>query len=104
MQYLFLYAFPAILGFLVFMIMHTADTSFQWYHKTGAGIVTAIVFGVIMFALMNRSDPASQDVSPTDQTQQEILSQLKQINWAIRIGFLFIMLVVAGIIKPGIFG
>jgi hypothetical protein len=42
--------------------------------------------------------------SPTDQTQQEILTQLKQINWAIRIGFLFIMLVVLGIIKPGIFG
>ena len=40
----------------------------------------------------------------SDQTQQEILSQLKQINWAIRIGFLYIMLVVTGIIKPGIFG
>ena len=104
MQYLFLYAFPAILGFLVFMIMHTADTSFQWYHKTGAGIVTAIVFGLIMFALMNRSEPANQDVSLTDQTQQKILSELKQINWAIRIGFLFIILVVTGIIKPGIFG
>ena len=39
-----------------------------------------------------------------DQTQQEILTQLKQINWAIRGGFLFIMLVVTGIIKPGIFG
>ena len=39
-----------------------------------------------------------------DQTQQEILTQLKQINWAIRGGFLFIILVVSGIIKPGIFG
>lgn len=46
----------------------------------------------------------SQEVSLTDQTQQEILSQLKQINWAIRIGFAFIAAVVAGIIKPGIFG
>ena len=44
------------------------------------------------------------DNNPSDQTQLEILSQLKQINWAIRIGFLFIMAVVAGIIKPGIFG
>jgi hypothetical protein len=49
-------------------------------------------------------ESANQDVSPTDQTQQEILSQLKQINWAIRIGFAFIAAVVAGIIKPGIFG
>ena len=104
MQFLSLYAFPLILGFLVFMIMHTTGTSFQWYHKTGAGIVTAIVFGLIMFALMNRSEPANQDVSLTDQTQQKILSELKQINWAIRIGFLFIILVVTGIIKPGIFG
>jgi hypothetical protein len=40
----------------------------------------------------------------TVKTQLDILSQLKQINWAIRIGFLFIMLVVSGIIKPGIFG
>ena len=40
----------------------------------------------------------------SDQTQLEILSQLKQINWAIRIGFAFIAAVVAGIIKPGIFG
>ena len=38
-----------------------------------------------------------------DQTQKEILKQLKQINWAIRIGFLFIMLVISGIIKPGAF-
>ena len=42
--------------------------------------------------------------SSTDQTQEEILKQLKQINWGIRVGFLFIMLVVTGIIKPGIFG
>ena len=42
--------------------------------------------------------------SQRDQTQQEILTQLKQINWAIRGGFLFIILVVSGIIKPGIFG
>ena len=40
----------------------------------------------------------------TAQTQEEILKQLKQINWGIRVGFLFIMLVVTGIIKPGIFG
>ena len=40
----------------------------------------------------------------SDQTQQEILSQLKQMNWAIRIGFLYIILVISGIIKPGIFG
>ena len=39
-----------------------------------------------------------------DQTQQEILTQLRQINWAIKGGFLFIILVVTGIIKPGIFG
>ena len=110
MNVLLLYVFPLLLGFLVFMIMQTTDTSFQWYHTTGAAIVTAVVFGVIMFASMNRSDPANQDVSlkdqtqPTDQTQQEILSQLKQINWAIRIGFVYIMLVVSEIIKPGIFG
>jgi hypothetical protein len=42
--------------------------------------------------------------SSKDQTQEEILKQLKQINWGIRVGFLFIMLVVTGIIKPGIFG
>ena len=37
-------------------------------------------------------------------TQKEVLATLKQINWAIRVGFLFIMLVISGIIKPGIFG
>ena len=37
------------------------------------------------------------------KTQQEILSKLNQINWAVRIGFLFIILVISGVIKPGIF-
>ena len=50
------------------------------------------------------STSISRSSSSTDQTQEEILKQLKQINWGIRAGFLFIMLVVTGIIKPGIFG
>ena len=37
----------------------------------------------------------------TDQTQKEILNQLKQINWAIRAGVLLIMLVVTGVIPIG---
>jgi hypothetical protein len=48
-------------------------------------------------------DVDSQRAEISAITQREILSQLKQINWAIRIGFLFIMLVISGIIKPGIF-
>ena len=52
----------------------------------------------------NKESSSSNMTSHTDQTQQEILIQLKQINWAVRIGFLFIMAVVSGIIKPGIFG
>ena len=49
-------------------------------------------------------DSTVSNPSSIDQTQEEILKQLKQINWGIRVGFLFIMLVVTGIIKPGIFG
>ena len=43
-------------------------------------------------------------VHQLQKTQEETLKQLKQINWGIRVGFLFIILVVTGIIKPGIFG
>ena len=53
------------------------------------------------------SSSSSSNTSPetgnSDATQQEILKQLKQINWAVRTGFLFIMLVISGVIKPGIF-
>jgi hypothetical protein len=38
-----------------------------------------------------------------EETQKEILKQLKQINWAVRIGFLFIMLVISGVIRPEVF-
>ena len=51
-----------------------------------------------------RLESISRSSSSTAQTQEEILKQLKQINWGIRVGFLFIMLVVTGIIKPGVFG
>ena len=43
-------------------------------------------------------------VQQLQKTQEETLKELKQINWGIRIGFLFIILVISGIIKPGIFG
>ena len=44
------------------------------------------------------SNNTSLEAGNSDATQQEILKQLKQINWAVRIGFLFIMLVISGII------
>ena len=56
------------------------------------------------------NDPAKAEVARSDNFQpilhklDEIHSTMKQINWGIRVGFLFIMLVVTGIIKPGIFG
>ena len=49
------------------------------------------------------SSSTSPETGNSDATQQEILKQLKQINWAVRVGFLFIMLVISGVIKPGIF-
>ena len=68
-------------------------------------LVTALGSGQLTHWFSDHlNEIALENNGQTDQTQQEILSQLKQINWAIRIGFAFIAAVVAGIIKPGIFG
>ena len=54
---------------------------------------------VLFLALVCGWAASSTQSDGTDQTQKEILNQLKQINWAIRIGIFYIMLVISGIIK-----
>ena len=72
-------------------------------------LIVLLVIGICGFGihLYLKDDAKGNDnatPSSTDQTQEEILSQLKQINWAIRIGFLYIMGVISGIIPAGVFG
>ena len=46
---------------------------------------------------------ALENIGPTNNTQREILSQIKQIKWVVCIGFLYFILIIAGIIEPGTF-
>ena len=47
-------------------------------------------------------EPTSSPLA--DQTQEEILNQLKMIKWVLFFGFLYIMSVIMGIIPAGVFG
>ena len=95
MQFLLIYVFPSILGLFVFMIMHTTGTFFQWYHKTGVGIVTAIVFGAIMFTLMNPPQSANQEKSEhgsLEDKQDKLYDVMNHIRWILLgIGGLFVI-------------
>ena len=77
------------------MIMHTSGISFQWYHKTGVGIVTAIVVGAIMFTLMNPPQSANQEKSEhgsLEDKQDKLYDVINHIRWILLgIGGLFVI-------------
>ena len=66
-------------------------------HSQGIAILAVfiVICIAIFLSLKDRSAGVSRDAisSSTDQTQEEILKQLKQINFNIGLGFILIMLV-----------
>ena len=54
-------------------------------------------------ALSDKTEDTKEETSSSDHTQEEILKHLKAILWVLIIGFLYIMLVVSGIIPAGVF-
>ncbi len=50
------------------------------------------------------SDEQDHRLNRLEDKLEEINKTLKAIRWTIAVGFLFIMMVISGLIKPGIFG